>query len=141
MLAATVHNECEAWPEADGRGNPLTLPQGAWTIIGAEPAQWQSARGEAEEGKIRPRFKARWAIRVGSGRGATALHLHDSDHEDSVGKRSEIRGYAGEGARESRHAAGRWAETIYQAGIRRAQSVVRDGLFRRRNSQPNGERW
>ena len=119
VLAATVHPECEAWPEPDGRGNPLALPQGEWTIIGAEPAQWESARGDAEEGAIRPRFTAQWAIRVGSGRGATALHLHDSHDEECVRKRSQMGGYAGEAARQRRHAAGRWEETIYQAGIRR----------------------
>ena len=119
VVAATVHPDSEAWPEPHGCGNPLALPQGAWTIIGASPPQWKRVRGEAEDGAIRPRFKARWAIRVGSGRGATALHLHDSHDEGCVGKRTEVAGHAGEVSRQPRHAAGTWEETIYQAGIRR----------------------
>lgn len=119
VVAATVHPDCEAWPEPHGCGNPLALPPGAWTIIGAAPAQWESARGEDGEGAIRPRFKARWAIRVGAGRGAQALHLHDSHDADSGRERTERGGHAGAFSRPRRHAAARWEETIYQAGIRR----------------------
>ena len=119
VLAATVHPACEPWPEADGGGIALALPQGEWTIVGAHPGQWQSRRGEADEEATRPSFNARWAIRVGSGRGATALHLHDRHEDECAEGHNDGDRHNKQGAEQSRAGAARWEENIYQAGIRR----------------------
>ncbi|MDD9981583.1 MAG: hypothetical protein OXU81_09535 [Gammaproteobacteria bacterium] len=119
VLAATVHPACEPWPDADGRGTPLALPQGGWTIVGTKPGQLQSTRGEADEEAARPWFEARWAIRIGPGRGATALHLHDRHEDGCAGRGNRIGGHGGHGADRSRAGAARWEETVYQAGIRK----------------------
>ena len=116
--AASVHPDCVAWPESGQSRIPIALPPGEWTVVGTKPREFQTVRAGETGELVRPAFKAEWAIRVGAGRGATAIHLHDP-HDAPAGK--EVSGKKPRPARQQplEKSAGRWEETIYQAGIRK----------------------
>ena len=126
--AACVHPDCVAWPEPDESRTPIGLPQGDWTVVGTKPRECQTVRAGETGELVRPAFKAEWAIRVGARRGSTAIHLHDpqdapADKESFAKNSRSPRRHPPEGI------AGRWAETIYQAAIRKAPSAVRPRML------------
>jgi hypothetical protein len=108
VLTGAVHPECRSWLEATGRNTvPIAVPSGHWILIGAEPGESESVMAPVEGALIRPTFQAVWAVRVGAGPGATALHVHDPGID--IGARRTPTNERGAS----------WPDTIYQAGIRR----------------------
>ena len=125
--AASVHPDCIAWPEPGESRLPIALPHGDWTVVGATPPECQAVRGGETGDLARPTFKAEWAIRVGARPGATAIHLHDPHEAVASGK-----GTLAESPRRARRLtpegnSARWAETIYQAAIRKPRLVCDHG--------------
>ncbi|WP_434425946.1 hypothetical protein [Nannocystis pusilla] len=111
VLQGAVHPDCRAWLGASNdKPVPVAVPAGRWIILGAAPGESEGVVAPMGGALVRPTFRARWAVRVGSGPGAIALHLHDS-------------GFGAHGlAQASVPAKERgvsWVETVYQAGIRR----------------------
>ena len=123
---ATVHPDCVAWPEPDESRTPIALPQGDWTVVGAKPRECQGIHVDETGELVRPAFKAKWAIRVGAGRGATAIHLHDP-HDAPAGKETSSRKPRSPRRPPPDGIAGRWEETIYQAGIRKPHLLCGHG--------------
>ena len=123
---AHVNPDCVAWPEPEESKIPIALPNGDWTIVGAKPRECQVARtGEVGE-LVRPAFKAEWAIRAGAGRGATAIHLHDPEGE-TAGDASIQKNSKSHRSRRHDGIERKWAETIYQAAIRKPSLLCGHG--------------
>lgn len=120
VLQGTVHPDCRSWSEACSGFGSVAVPTGLWFVLGAASGECESVLAPPEGALVRPMFQAQWAVRVGSGPGATAIHIHD---------RSFVAGAGGLGAdRASRKRCGAsWADTVYQAGIRRPQFLCQHG--------------
>lgn len=103
-----LHPELTPWPPAGP--DPFPVPPGNWTLVGHQPGASFTLGSTFQWLLVRPPFQARWAIKVGAGRGATALHLHDDFPAHCP---------APESSEGSASASRDWAETIYQAAIRR----------------------
>lgn len=124
VLPGTVHPECIAWPQPSGGRFPVSLPVGQWFVVGLRPGEYQAVCVPPEGVLLRPSFRAHWALRVGSGPGAAALHLHDEygrllSPDGPAGCRAETDVSRPSSAKQ--RSSDRWSETIYQAGIRRPQ--------------------
>lgn len=104
VLQGAVHPDCRPWLHASNdRPIPVAVPAGHWIILGKGPGESEGVAAPPGGALVRPTFRARWAVRVGSGPGAIALHVHDH----------------GSGAHEPAGARGAsWVETVYQASIR-----------------------
>ena len=124
--AACVHPDCVAWPEPDELRTPFALPNGDWTVVGAKPWECQAVRAGETGELVRPAFKAKWAIRVGARRGATAIHLHDP-HDAPAGKETSAKKPRSPRRTPQEGIAGRWEEAIYQAGIRKPHLLCGHG--------------
>ena len=124
--AASVNPDCVAWPEPGKSKIPIALPNGDWTVVGAKPRECQAARGDETGELVRPAFKAEWAIRVGTRRGATAIHLHDPQQE-TAGEGSFAKNLKSPRSRRADGIEGKWAETIYQAAIRKPHLLCGHG--------------
>lgn len=127
VLSGTVHPDCAAWQNAGDAFLPVALPPGPWTLVGAKPGESEGAWAASEGTLVRPKFRARWAVRVGAGPGATALHLHDDYVPPHITDEQATPAVARRSWRRSRRSRRRWAETIYQAGIRRPQLMCAVG--------------
>ena len=124
VVPGRVHPDCQPWPSAGGSRVGFALPEGEWFVVGSEPGEFLSTSIPTGGATVCPNFGASWAIRVGAGVGATAIHLHDNvsgGHEvqSAIESRTDHDGRGGRGSRSGGFAEGRWAETIYQANIRR----------------------
>ena len=111
VLPGAVSPECKSWnlSEASLEDLPLPLPGGHWTVLGVEPGECESVAAPAEGRLVRPPYNARWAVQVGTARGSTALHLHDTATPTATdGDR-----------RRARRSAVAWAEALHQTSIRR----------------------
>jgi hypothetical protein len=108
VLPATVHPDCVSWDCA--AAPPVAIPSGQWVLTGSAPGECEAVFAPPEGVLVRPLFSVRWGVRASAGRGATAVHIHDdlSSHHHphpDAGKPYDLN----------------WAETVYQAGIRRPQ--------------------
>lgn len=124
VLPGQVHPDCQPWPAAGESRTPIALPEGEWFVVGSEPGEVLGTSIPPGGATVCPAFGATWAIRVGAGVGATAIHLHDrlnGEPEEQYGikMRTGDRGGAGRRIRSGDAAASTWAETIYQANVRR----------------------
>jgi len=119
VLPGTVHPDCMPWrslhDEALAPGRTLVaVPRGTWTLVGQVPGQRVLVNAPEEGAALDPGFDASWAISVGAGPGAAAIHLQ------CVAARAATR--AGDSCARSgapMQDALRWAEVIYQAATRR----------------------
>lgn len=123
VMRGQIHPDCQPWPQAGQSRVPFALPEGDWFVVGSEPGDFLAVGIQPGGATVCPDFRASWAVRVGAGVGATAIHLHDKlsgEPEWRPGtKRPTDRGRVGRGSRSGDVAASTWAETIYQANIRR----------------------
>jgi hypothetical protein len=121
VLQGAVHPDCRSWlrAEIDGLG-PVAVPAGHWVLLGAEPGESKSVLAPSEGVLVERVFRARWAVRAGSGPGATALHIHDRGF---ASRALELDEQAPSGSERGTS----WADTIYQAGIRRPAFVCQHG--------------
>ena len=123
VMPGQVHPDCQPWPQAGESRASFALPEGDWFVVGSEPGEFLSASIPPGGATVCPDFRASWAIRVGAGAGATAIHVHDKLNDgperQSGTKALTDRERAGSGSRPGDFAASNWAETIYQANIRR----------------------
>jgi hypothetical protein len=117
VLQGTVHPDCRSWlqPSID-RQIPVAVPAGHWVLLGARPDQSVAIFAPAEGAVVRPAFQMWWAVRVGAGPGATALHIHDHAFAPRPGAP----------VRREEHGAS-WVDTVYQAGIRRPALLCQHG--------------
>ena len=127
--AASVHPDCVAWPEPGKSKIPIALPSGDWIVVGTKPGECQAVRGGETGELVRPPFKAEWAIRVGARRGSTAIRLHDP-HDVPVDGEASAKSARSPRRRKTEGIAGKWAETIYQAAIRKPHLVCGHGRSR-----------
>ena len=127
VIQGTVHPDCQPWPRPDERRLPVALPEGGWFVVGSAPGEFQGVSVSVGGATVYPEFRASWAIQVGAGAGATAIHLHD-DARDEARREPELRPNiksasngtpAARGSKSSVRAERAWAETIYQANVRR----------------------
>ena len=119
VLPGMVHPECKAWPEAGCGRMPVAVPAGQWFVVGGRPGECRAVRAPLEGALLRPNFSAQWAVRVGAGPGATALHLHDEHGVGSVADPVSEATELLEPASTTKRPTCSWEEAIYQAGIRR----------------------
>lgn len=126
VLPATVHPDCAVWPVDRYELLPVALPPGPWALVGERPGEYEKVVAPAEGALARPRFRVAWGLRADAGRGATALHLHD----DYLLPPAE---QPAEPAIAHRHSCAapqsglRWAEAIYQTGVRRPRLLCAHG--------------
>lgn len=120
VLKGVVHPSCRSWLAGSGSESvPLAVPPGHWVLVGPTPGTSASLIVSAEGTLVRPTFQVRWAIHVGAGPGATALHIHD-EGPASLSPDSECAAHArAQPLRKYRRGDANWAETIYQAGVRK----------------------
>ena len=128
VLPGTVSPDCQPWPCSRDLRTPVALPEGDWYVVGSEPGEFLSAAIPLGGSLLFAEFRAIWAIRVGAGSGATAIHLHGDDCDGSVnhpdlrhgpeGAPPESR--HGQGSKSEESASAAWAETIYRAKVRNA---------------------
>lgn len=117
VLPGAVHPECRSWLGAsNNKPVPVAVPAGHWFLLGSDPGESESIVAPAEGALVRPLFRACWAVRVGSGPGATALHIHDHGFVSPAVRRQPAKGSGTS-----------WADTIYQAGIRRPDFLCLHG--------------
>lgn len=116
VLQGAVHPDCGSWPKPDNAHPiPVAVPAGYWVVLGTRPGESESIVAPSQGALVRPHFHARWAVRVGSGPGATALHIHDEGFSPSPG------------AAHGKNRGASWADTVYQAGIRRPSIRCQNG--------------
>ena len=115
---ARVHPDCVAWPEPGDSRIPIALPIGDWTVVGPKSPQCHAVQAGTAPNLVRPAFTAHWAIRVGPRRGATVIHLHDPGPV-LAGNELSDKPTRSSGRRRREEVARKWAETIYQAAIRK----------------------
>lgn len=120
VLQGAVHPDCRSWLgwETDQR-IPVAVPTGHWVLIGGAPGESESVVAPSEGALVRPTFRVRWAVRVGAGPGATAIHIHDY-----ISGPSALRGAPLVRGKERGTS---WADTVYQAGIRRPDFLCLKG--------------
>lgn len=115
VLQGAVHPDCRTWLEPGlDQPVPVAVPPGHWVLLGAGVGESASIVAPSEGSLIRPVFQVRWAVRVGAGPGATALHIHDEFSSPSGVRPTSP-------AVRSRDRGASWADTVYQAGIRRPE--------------------
>jgi hypothetical protein len=118
VVPGTIHSTCRPWHESTGEDCPVAVPSGHWVLIGSSPRESEPVVAPTEGVLVRPTFRVRWLVRVGAGPGSTALHIHDRFTERidaSVDGEPDSQSLL-----RIRHPSrANWAETIYQAGIRR----------------------
>ena len=122
VVPGRVHPDCQPWPQDGEHRLPFPLPEGSWFVVGSEPGESLAVITPPGGAAISPDFRARWAIRVGAGAGATAIHIHDKLSNGSECIDTSVpkdRSLSKSGFRPGDFAARTWAETIYQANIRR----------------------
>ncbi len=117
VLTATVHPDAQPWYVVDETGKQhcrlVAVPRGRWILIGELPGQRSAINARDEGAAIDPGFNVTWAVSVGAGPGAAAIHFHR-------GHTSSRPGASAPAADDVSTAdALRWAEVIYQAAIRR----------------------
>jgi hypothetical protein len=122
-----VHPECTPWEyDPSQPGQPaLVVPQGHWVVLGVNAGEREDVSAPIEGAVVRPAFRAHWAVRVGAGPGATALHLHDgalsnagaATAHNTQRPRTRAQGMMVQA----------WASTIYQAHIRRPRLLCTSG--------------
>lgn len=120
VLQGAVHPDCRSWlgPGID-QPIPVAVPAGRWVLLGGRPGESESISAPSEGALVRPTFQVRWAVRVGSAPGATALHIHDHSFSPSAPRPgAPARGLA-RGAS--------WPDTVYQVGIRRPDFLCQHG--------------
>ena len=83
-------------------------------MVGSETGEFLSADIPFGGATVHPYFPVSWAIRVGAGPGAIAIHIHDKYESLSEGPEPN-----GPVSRSVDHASMRWAETIYQSNVRK----------------------
>jgi hypothetical protein len=111
-LHGAVHPSCESWIGAEAEERlPIAVPTGHWVLLGSKGGECESFLAPTEGTLVRTPFQSSWAVRVGSGAGATALHIHDRFVLHALES-------AGQLGIDEKHKLS-WADTIYQAGIRR----------------------
>jgi hypothetical protein len=121
VLQGAVHPDCRSWLEPGiDQPIPLAVPAGHWVLLGAGPGEGESILAPSQGALVRPTFQVRWAVRVGSGPGATALHIHDHGFGSSALQPGAQRALG-----KKRGAS--WADTVYQAGIRRPDFLCQHG--------------
>lgn len=126
VLEGAVHPDCRSWLEADIDGLvPVAVPAGHWVLVGAGAGESKSILAPSEGALVRPLFPACWALRVGAGPAATALHIHDRGFAAHAGELAAQRA-------SGRERVARWADTIYQAGIRRPDFLCPHGCANER---------
>lgn len=78
IVEPSIHVSSSQSTSPDGESAPvmLALPPGRWTVVGATPGQVTRPQHTLRGGTIVAcAFSPAWAIRVGSGRGATVLNV------------------------------------------------------------------
>ena len=127
VMPGEVHPDCHSWPQSVRSRFPVVLPEGHWFVVGSKPGECLAATIPPDDAAVCPDFRANWAIRVGARAGATAIHLHaEPEHNSSIEpeppletERPTSKKPGGRGPKSVDHASSTWAETIYQANIRR----------------------
>ena len=107
VLPGKVNPECAPWPVSDDPCMRVAIPEGEWFVVGRRPGEHSVAVLPAGGSLLAPKFCPSWAIQVGAGRGAVAVHLHGESLNGRVPE-SDPRDAA------------TWAETIYRAKVRNA---------------------
>ena len=127
VMPGKIHPDCQLWPQPDESRLPVALPEGDWFVVGPKPGELLAINIPQGGAAICPDFRVSWAIQVGAGAGATAIHLHGGSDDDSSGplesrpctKSLANRNRAEYGSKSAGPVSSAWAETIYQANIRR----------------------
>lgn len=127
VVPGKINPDCQHWPQTQHSRMSVALPEGDWFVVGSNPSEFLAAIIPSGGATVRPDFRASWAIRVGTGSGATALHLHDEADDEPTceiegppsTKNTTSRKGDGRGSKFPDRASSNWAETIYQANIRR----------------------
>lgn len=121
VLQGVINADCRSWMDGgmQERGS-VAVPAGRWVLIGRAPGESESVIAPPEGARVRPMFEACWAVQAGSGSGARALHIHEHILASGVAKPYPLRVPSDEGG-------SRWAEAIYQAGIRRPDLLCPHG--------------
>lgn len=109
VLPGAVHPDCTEWIRSSETRPPVAVPAGHWYLVGAAPGDCIAASAPQEGALVRPAFTVVWAVQVGAGPGATAIHMHDPPPPEGTPVPVDS----------SRRLGCRWEEAIYQAGIRR----------------------
>ncbi len=126
VLPGAVNPECRSWEcnEPILSRIPVAVPEGHWAVIGSVPGELATVFASSEGALIRPDFFARWAVKIGTRRSATALHLHDVGASlMAEWDRDDVTRIQAPCLRAGFTSAQSWAEIIYQAGIRRPHLV------------------
>jgi hypothetical protein len=127
VLKGVVNPSCRPWP-SDGESPSVAVPWGHWVLLGTKPGEIVSHTAPAEGALVRPSFNVQWAVHVSAGPGAKALHIHDAT--------PTVKNVAQCEESDSRRVRGRerdstnWADTIYQAGLRRPSFSCLQGCAR-----------
>ena len=121
VLPGCVHPECRSWEEFQGRVPPVAVPPGRWVLVGARACEVLALMAPPSGTLSRPGFQVRWAIQVGAGHGATAIHLHDEEAEATLGERGGQKRSYSDRPRAGKRRSSTWEETIHQVAIRRPQ--------------------
>ena len=138
VLAGGVSPDCTPWPRPCDQHTPVALPEGDWFVVGSEPGECLAVVVPRGGSLLCPDFPARWAIRVGAGSGATAIHIHGEPSRSPPGGSSPLPGAEGpphEIRQERRSkletsASVEWAETIYRANVRKPMLGCGSGCSR-----------
>lgn len=122
VLPGAINPDCLPWlpaPKGDNRPTSaaIAVPRGTWTVVGHTPGQRTLVRARHEGALVSPPFPVAWAIKVGAGPGAIAIHYHTSKTaRNALSVGTHLQGQQKPGAL-------RWAEVIYQAAVRRPHLV------------------
>ncbi|MGO9930427.1 MAG: hypothetical protein ACLPV8_01215 [Steroidobacteraceae bacterium] len=124
VLQGVVSPSCKPWRNGDEESCTIPVPPGEWILLGLSPGQRETVIAPAEGALIRRTFPVQWAVHVGGGRGAMALHIHHGNAalagaQTGAGPRQLVRAHA--------PSATGWADTIYQTGIRRPRFLCMNG--------------
>jgi hypothetical protein len=124
IVRGTISPDCADWLADDSTcsANAVLLPGGAWTLVGAAEGEYARVSTPASGGVAAPPFLPIWAIGSGSARSPLVLHLHPLLQPQSRQRRA-----AATHLQHSVHARRMWAETAYQAHIRRPHTACPAG--------------
>ncbi len=126
VVQGVVHPSCRRWRgSSNDKSEPVAVPSGYWVLIGSKPGERESIIAPAEGALARPTFHARWAVHVGAGPGATALHLHDPELA-AIASENRVQEDP-QGSHDRNRSGASWVETIYQVGIRRPRFLCLGG--------------
>lgn len=124
VVPGEVHPSCRSWREGGVGWPPVAIPPGRWVLLGSSTGESEPVLAPSEGTLVRPTFRVQWAVRVGAGPGATALHVHDNSEAQPIAAKSDSRIRR---SHDLKHVRPSWAETIYQAGIRKPRLVCTYG--------------